>query len=271
MQQTRYSNNMNKKSVSQTLAIILIFVVAAFILLVFNSQLSDVFKGTADVETCRLSVLAQAVSKTVPIVGVDMAKSSTPLQCPRRLIKIYEDKVEVNGKKDRKYDFKKITDKEVNHVAAEELRNCWYMMAEGNKNVFEQSYFFSGGKYYTCLICSEIEFDEKLKGKTFEGLVDYLKSNKIPRGDDSYFDYLTKSQKELFLYLPYGQYYNPFGYGTTNKVAESKLSSDGKYLIYFLAMKPLWIWEKTRVYTSIYYIGLGKEDKLNEECSILVN
>lgn len=257
---------MNKKAMSpEMLVILLVFVIGAMILFLFSSALAGQLKEDADIETCRLSVLAQSQTKA-------FGKSVVPLDCPRRNLKIFENKVEINRKKSKKYDFKKLTEEEVNPILAEELRLCWHKMAEGNRNLFEQSFYFGSGSN-TCLICSEIEFDENQKGKYFEGLVEYLKSNKIPKGDITYFDYIIRSQRNLYLLwgrVPWTQY-TPWGYGTTDKISESKFDTNQKYSVYFLAFKPTWFEEKIEAFSSAYYIGLGKEDKLSVECAELVN
>ena len=256
---------MNKKAVSPELLVTLIVIIlAAITLFAFSGELTSLLKEDADIETCRLSVLAQAQTK---ILG----KSIVPLDCPRRTIKIYENKVEVNGKKSSKYSFKKLTENEVNRILAEELRLCWYKLIEGKRDVFESSFII--GADNTCLICSEIEFDDKLEGQIFSGLLGYLKSKEIPKGDLTYHDYLIRSQRELYLLwgnVPWTQY-TPWSYGTTNKVVEDKFNAQEKYTIYFLAFKPNWGEEFTKMFTSAYYIGLGKEYKFTDECTILMN
>ncbi len=246
---------------AEMMVILLAFVIVALILLTFSSELKDLFTEDADIETCRLSVLAQAQTKVA-------GKTIVPIDCPRRLVKIFNDKAEINNKRS-KYQYKQLTNEQVNEIAAEELRLCWYMMAEGKRDVFEQSYLFET-KFNTCLICSEIEFDESLKRSSYSGLLDYLKL-KIPKGDISYLDYLTKTQSDFYLgYIPWTQW-NPYFYGTSNKVTDTKIDSNQKYVIYFLAFKPAWLLQKTKAQTSAYYIGLGNEDKLSEECAILIN
>ncbi|MBI2656388.1 hypothetical protein HYX03_01460 [Candidatus Woesearchaeota archaeon] len=266
---------MNKKALSpeETVAILLIFIIGALILIKFGDSLVSQLKEDADIETCKLSVLAQAQTRKVPGIGFETPGTLTPLDCPRRNLKIFENKVEINGKTSKKYKFEKLSQNEVNRILAEELRLCWYKMAEGNRNIFEQSYFFELSPNI-CLICSEIEFDDKLKGKSFSGLLDYLKSKKIPKGDITYFEYLVRSQKNLYLLkgnLPWSQHFTPWGYGTTNRVDDDKLNTNEKYLIYFLAYKPDKFNQVIGAFTSAYYIGLGKEDKLTTECSQLVN
>ena len=257
---------MNKKAVMDTLAIILIFVIAAFILLVFADDLADLFKGTTDIEICRLSVLAQAKTRT--FLGVDSPKTIIPLECPRRILKVYENKVELNGKKTSEYDIKKLTADDVNHIVAEELRLCWWKMAEGKQNVFEESVLF--GTDRTCLICAEVNFDEKLKGKYYNGINEYLRTKQIPESKITYFQYLVRDQNHPAAGIPWSQY-TPLGSVQTGKIYESGFSSNEKYNIYFLAYKPPRALEFIGAYPSIYYIGLAKEEQIEKECDISVN
>lgn len=249
-----------------TLIAVLILILGAFILYTFAGNLRGVLKEDAEIETCKLSVLVQAQTKVT-------GKSVVPLDCPRRNLKIFEDKVEINGERSKKYSFKELTSEDLNYIIAEELRLCWYKMAEGNKNIFEQSTFF--GQDQTCLVCAEIGFDDKIMGKSYGGLVEYLKSHKMPKSGLNYFEYLIKAQEKNVPSLLYGDIpwtqYTPWGYGTTKKFSEDRINGNEKYSIYFLAFKPAWVEEKIRAYTSAYYIGLGKDDKIREECSILVN
>ena len=263
---------MDKKAVSiNVVVVLLIFVLGAMVLYSFAGKLGNIFKEDADTETCRLSILAQAQTRKIPVIGIDAPGTLMPLDCPRRNLKIFENKVEIDGKKSAKYDFKKLTNDEVNKIFAEELRLCWYMTGEGNRNIFETGYIF--GNYYTCLICAEIEFDKALKEKSYGGLVEYLKSMKIPRGETTYFDYLIRSQRDKnFLWgtVPYTQY-TPWGLGDTGKLSSESINSDGKYLAYFMIYKPSFFAHYTGAFTQAYYIGSGKEEKLKEECDALVN
>lgn len=253
---------------SDTLVILLIFVIGALVLLWFGYSFASELKEGADIEVCRLSVLAQSQFRKIPIIDVNTPKTVVSLDCPRRNIKISEDKVEMNGKKYSKYSVKKLSNDEINLIISEEMRKCWYKMSEGSKDVFEYSYWFVGDKI--CLICSEIEFDEKLKGKSFTGLLDYIKSKHIPKDQTKYFDYFIKSQQNRYpLYGLTWEDYNPWGYGNRKEVPEDKINSDQKYSIYFLAYKPGLL--ATPAISQAYYLGIGKESKLAEECEIVVN
>lgn len=262
---------MNKKAVSpEMMVILLVFVIGAMILLVTSYTIAGILKEDTDIETCRLSVLAQAQLRKVPVVGVSTPGTIVPLDCPSRRLKIFENKLDIDGKESKRYYFKKLSSDELNHIIAEELRLCWYQMVEGTKDIFEYDLISAQS---VCLICSEVEFDEKLKGNSYEGLLDYLKSRKIPKADVTYFNYLIRSQRNrYFLWgnVPWTQY-SPWGYGTTQRFSEDKFIASQKYYIYFLAHKPAFLSQISGAYTQAFYIGLGKEEKLKDECSILMN
>ena len=277
----------NKKGIGfYTLAVLLILLAILLIFLPFTSNLVGVLKKGGDVEACRLSVLAQSQIKLA-------GSSPVSLNCDRRQVKFYNNKIEINGKKDPKYDFKQLDSSVVNKAVAEELRMCWYMMGEGELNVFQQQLSeativgFTGEN--VCNICSEISFDKSVdRTKQFTGLVDYLKGNKIPNQDAYYFDYLIKSQRDKYLLwgiVPWTQY-TPWSWGTTDKISDSleedlkkyqetgtytEFNPDERYIVYFLAWKPSWLKEKLRSSTSAYYIGLASPGKVVSGCRMLVN
>ena len=277
----------NKKGIGfYTLAVLLILLAILLIFLPFTSTLVAMLKKGGDIEACRLSVLAQAQTK----LG---GSSPVSLKCDRRQVKFYNNKIEINGKKDPKYDFKQLDSSVVNKAVAEELRLCWYMMGEGELNVFQQQLSEATIVAFTgenvCNICSEISFDKSVdRTKQFTGLVDYLKGNKIPNQDAYYFDYLIKSQRNKYLLwgiVPWTQY-TPWSWGTTDKISDNleedlkkyqeagtytEFNPDERYIIYFLAWKPSWLKEKLHSSTSAYYIGLASPGKVVSGCRMLVN
>ncbi len=271
----------NKKGIGfYTLAVLLTLLAIILIMLPFTSNLIGVLKKGGDVEACRLSVLAQSQIKLV-------GSSPVSLKCDRRQVKFYNNKIEINGKKDPKYDFKQLDSSVVNKAVAEELRLCWYMMGEGELNVFQQHLIGAGDN--DCVVCSEVGFSNDVdKNKKFTGLVDYLKGNKIPGENIYYYDYLIKSQRNLYLLwgtVPWTQY-TPWGWGTTDKITENEgenlnnyQASAGAtdfqpgetYIVYFLAYKASWYREKIKYDTSAYYIGLASPGKVVSGCRRLVN
>ncbi len=262
---------MNKKAdlSIKTIVTLVILLLSAATATIFAVNISRELKADSDTEVCRLSVLAQAQTRKVTFTEVSAPKTIIPLECPRRIIKIFENKVEVNGKESKKYSFKKISEDDLNYVLSEELRLCWYKLLEGNKDLFEDSLIFSVTDK-TCLICSEIEFDNKLKGQSFPGILDYIKSKDVPKGDITYFNYLIRSQKNIYpLYGMKWDMYNPLGYGSSDKLPyDGVIHADDKYSIYFLAAKPAWLLSGL---SHSYYMGIGKDDKIAKECENTIN
>ncbi|MBI2652899.1 hypothetical protein HYX00_05520 [Candidatus Woesearchaeota archaeon] len=262
---------MDKRAMSDVMIVLIIFIVGALVLITFGYSIANQLKEDSDSEICRLSVLAQSQFRKVPGIDISLPKTVIPLDCPRRRLKISENKVLINGKKSDKYNFKKLTQDEVNHILAEELRMCWNKMGEGKLDVFEYSWFVDLKSI--CVVCSELEFDDKLKpkGQSYEGLLDYLKTKKMPKSEIKYSDYLVRTQASRYhLGIPYTQY-NPWNYGSTDKIYEDKLLTSEKYSIYFLAWKSDVLNKAIGAYTPAYFIGLGKEDKLSIDCQQIVN
>ena len=132
------------------LATIILVLVVAFILLNWAGTFASILKKGSDIEVCRLSVLAQAQTKL-------LGQTPVSLKCSRRQVKLFNDKIEINGKKESKYEFKEVDDNIVNKLIAEELRLCWYMMGEGEINVFRQNIIVNTDT--VCVVCAEISFD----------------------------------------------------------------------------------------------------------------
>src|SRR3989338_5222821 len=220
----------SKKGLTWSTFGILVLLAATFLLLwAFAGNFVGILKEGGDVEACRLSVLAQA--QTNKLVGT----SPVPFQCNRRQVKLYNNKIEINGQKDTKYDFKELNSNIVNKLVAEELRLCWYALGEGELSVFEQDLIDPGIITFTgesvCDICAEISFDKSVDStKQFTGLLDYLKSTKVPDGSYYYFDYLIKSQKDKYIFgiVPW-THYTPWSWGTTDQVSENLEENLKKY------------------------------------------
>lgn len=241
----------------------LVILILALVIMLFMGPLSSTIAGTlkrsADVEKCRISVSSHSTS---------IGKFVIPLKCPRRQLTFYDNKVEVNGKMMRKYDFDKLDEKTVNKVIAEELRLCWYKMGEGEINVFAPDFSTSSD---VCVICTEINFDKSVKSSTsFKGLFQYL-DKEMPSSKMSYKDYITKSQEKYKLnyLLPWTQYYSP---ASSNMVPPDISFDPSKgYVIYFLGFNPSMLSELVVRFNFINLIGVDTSDKLETVCGSLQN
>ncbi len=254
-----------RKADIKLLGVVILALIVFFILIGYT----DIFAGTirkgSDVEICRLSVLAQAKTKFI-------GSSPIKLECPRRQVKFFNNGVEINGRKDPKYEFRELSNDAVNKAVAEEMRLCWYMMGEGKFNVFEQNPL--AGSEKVCTICSEMEFDSSVDKKTeFGGFLDYIKGTKMPGADIYYYDYLVKSQGKFFE-LVFLKYFTSSG-GTTNKIGVDKFEPARDYITYFYAFKPPAADELLEYLGgpshNLYFIGINTPQNVVADCKTLVN
>ena len=241
----------------------LVILILALLILLFMGPLSGTIAATlnrgADVEKCRLSVLSHSTSS---------GKFLVPLKCPRRQLTFYDNKVNVNGKMMKKYDFDKLDNEIVNKIIAEELRLCWYKMGVGDINVFMPDFAASKN---VCVVCTEINFDKSVKSSTsFKGLFQYLDKD-MPSSKISYKDYITKSQEKYKLnyLLPWTQYYSP---ASSNMVPpDISFNPSKEYAIYFLGFNPSMLSELVVRFNFINLIGVDTPDKLETICGSLQN
>lgn len=261
----------SKKGILSEQTVLLVILVAAALVL-FSGAIAFVnfFKSSSDLEACRLSVLAHEQLKFV-------GKSPISLDCPRREVEFFSNKVEIDGKKSKEYSFNEINEDVVNRVAADELASCWYKIGEGKVDVFDQE--FIADKNHICLVCAEISFKDKVKDSTFSNLDNFLKKNTMQSSGITYHNYLTEGQRDKYINLgvvdinlPWTQYLGGWRDASTNLVKEDQsFNTKERYVIYFLAFKPDWINVKLAAFTPAYYVGLGKTSKLSRECNLLVN
>jgi len=268
-----------KRAVAMPFLVILIL---GLIILLFMgpliSTINSTLKRSSDVEKCRISAVSQSTFK---VAGASIVS----LKCPRRYLTFFDNRVVVNGKMMRKYEFDKLDDKTVNKVIAEELRLCWYKMGEGEYDVFKQN-MMDGEN--VCVVCTEIDFDKGVEQSSFSGLTVYL-NHEMPNSNMAYLTYLVKSQRNMYVQLPRGiqvpwtQVISSWlrKKGTTNLIQkgfdpkeeskEAPFEKSKRYVVYFLGFKPGKFNDIVSAYDSAYYIGLGEPDKLENECARLQN
>ncbi len=199
---------MNTKAMSEkTLITVLIFIVAFLVIGFIAVKIFDIMTSKGDTESCRLSVLA--ASQTT-IAG----KTSIELQCPRKNIVVYPEYYTVDGNK-RKYSSEEYTEN-VKRVFAEEMRECWYKMGEGDVKVFEDKLLDNEN---VCLICNHIEFQNP-SDPEITAFQDYLENTKIPASlnsltDTTYYDYIHRdiNQKIISKDTTISNFLNFFGIG----------------------------------------------------------
>ncbi len=155
---------MNKKAMSEkTLITVLIFIVAFLVVGFIGLKIIDVLTSKGDTESCRLSVLI-----------ADKSPLDVTLSCSRNQIVLYPDYYTINGDKE-KYSSTDYTEN-VKKVFAEEMRQCWYKLGEGELDPFTASLMTLD---QVCFICSHISF-ENAPVTEIGNLHEFLQDTKIP-------------------------------------------------------------------------------------------
>jgi hypothetical protein len=179
---------MNKKGLEyETLAIIIIILLSAAILIFFFTNFSSLFTQNVDRGTCRASVELRSAK-----IVSEATKIAIPLRCQSQYICLtmggtcpegYKTKITVKNEDDIKYEI------------ASAMYDCWWQLGEGKLDFFGTQVWkeFGLGKVQSsCMICSEIAFDEKVKAKYPEvDLPSYLQTAVIPQTNISYAEYFT--------------------------------------------------------------------------------
>lgn len=183
-----------KKASMAGLAGIILVLAVFIILIIYFIKASGTMSGNADRDTCRMSVLANAIGKEVFVSG-----SVFQPECKTYNIRFYNDHVEKNGKTIEVYDsrkkenvkkFSSLTEDIIYRVVAEEYRWCWYQFLEGQKSIYKWSFW--GSTSSTCFICAEISFADDIdRPPHTTHFVGFLLKNNMPKTNMTYLDYLT--------------------------------------------------------------------------------
>jgi hypothetical protein len=186
---------MKKALVSSTLIITIILILSFAVTAYAVGKVVGVIPKTIDAETCRSSVNARDLANKAWLPGqVAVSQDKIPLLC-----KTQNKCLTMGGKCSAGYEkIPVISDEEIKKEIANSMYDCWSMLGEGKKDFLGswQSGFF--GRLH-CVICSEIEFDDKIKSKfqTIDGLYQYMYENPIPGKDMTYMQYLSNNPNVL--------------------------------------------------------------------------
>jgi hypothetical protein len=158
---------MKKGVIRDWLIIIIILIISAAILIYFVTRMMQ--SGMDKREVCRQSVVLRSKS----IMGIEPGRV-LPLNCETQVYKI-----------------KTMEENKIKKNIADALYDCWYMMGEGKLDFLSET----DGKN-ACVICGIIKFDEDLRGKKIDGIVDYLINTKIPGKNITYMEYFLEGNRE---------------------------------------------------------------------------
>ncbi|PIN79541.1 hypothetical protein COV16_03610 [Candidatus Woesearchaeota archaeon CG10_big_fil_rev_8_21_14_0_10_34_8] len=221
----------NKKGVDlrNTVILIIIFIIAAFLLTQFTSQISSWITGKSSVETCRVSVIGAAQLGEGTIAGT--IADNWEIECPPREVEIYDDYYTVDDTKSRYQsdDY----EENVKKVFADQMAECWYKMGEGEIDAYDDSFFI--GTDSVCFYCSHIQFDDA-PVYSINGLTDYLKKENMVSGlqgqtDLTYYNYIYRnydfwwSEDYDNIYIYQDDIYTDFEYSIVFRAASIKFES----------------------------------------------
>jgi len=178
--------------------IILLFSAAMIFIFIEKARLSEV----SGKQACRQSVelRSEKIAKGLSAAGI----TEVPLNCKTEPIKIST-----------------TNDEEIKETIANAMQECWWMLGEG-----QLVFFTDTDKVAHCLICSTIEFDEKVQKKipTIE-IGNYLSTTIVPGKNITYLEYLSGG-----LEVPKNQQSIDFTLSTSKKYAVLFLTGKGTNL-----------------------------------------
>lgn len=230
-----------EKITVKMLAILVIVLILAF----FSARVFDWMTSKGDVESCRLSVVASG-----KISDVSMGVSTLDLECSRKTVVLSPEYYTVDdSEKDYVSEDEEDYATNVKQVFAEEMRECWYKMGEGEVDPFASSYLTFDA---VCVVCSQIHFENPLTTNV-GNLYNYLKETNIPlsvqiQNPITYHDYLYKEMN--YAYQDPNEILSFFGISsgtpiTTNiwvLVADAlntdPLTTSNDYTIFFVSFIP---------------------------------
>jgi|GEM_PF-6535464 len=221
------NNKKSKKGNSSLEMLGILIIIVAFLLVIIPliSKTIDSSKGmVSGREACKSSVQTHYLTT---VKEGPLSVSFSDINCKRRTVVVFDDHIEVNGKKssfwdpiEKKYVNSFNLDGEVlNSIFAYELSGCWYQYWGGTLNFLreeQKSVTFSDKNL--CGICSEIYFDESVRTRA--------------KNDNAFAEQLTNG-KPLFFYAPkQGSLSVWNSFLTTNNVSKDFASKDISYYDY---------------------------------------
>jgi len=200
---------MNKRGIETAYLIgILILIVSAAILYYVIKVMP--YTKIVSREACRLSVVARS-NKLLKGIGTVTPNELVPLNCKTEEIKI-----------------KTANPIEIEKEIANAMYDCWWQLGEGKKKFWTDSLWKQlgipklGRIKSSCVICSVIKFDERIKNKALTlDMVSYLQQAKVPDKNMTYLEYFTETENAK---LPAGL------------EVEEKLTTKDDYVIIFMGI-----------------------------------
>lgn len=146
----------NKKGLEREMLVFLILAIVGFAIIIWYIYVIKPY-SMFDKKVCETSI----ETRTIPVVGM-IEKATTPLNCRTEQVKI-----------DKSYK----TEEQIKKEIADEMLDCWNMVGRGERNFMPQGFWTEG----YCLICSNIQFDSKIKQEfpVIAGILSYMNATKM--------------------------------------------------------------------------------------------
>jgi len=259
---------MMKKAQIETVIVLIIACSIAIFLFFQGEAIVNYATKEGYTQLCKLSVEKAYRSK---LGKLPKGFVGNMLDCPRRYVTFYKDKIEARIVEDKvKLDpkYKELNEAAIKRGIAEEAVRCWDMMGKGALIPFDQNLMTDGGS--GCIICSIIDFDEdipqELQNKKITQFMNFLKKeNKI--GTKIKYSDLLKGPK-------YAKVAEPFSFYHLKKVRDKDaLSNDSVgeidtsknyYVVYtgFIPSAVKWdLWAGIKSDLDFYFgINLGQSE-----------
>jgi len=212
----------NRKGLLQsTIAIIIVILLSTAILIGFLYNFTNLFTSQVDRGTCRASVELRGAS--IPsAIATQIEKTSIPLRCKTNYYCL-----SMGGTCPEGYTKIKVSStQDIQREVAYYMYDCWWTLGEGKIDFFSEAWYKNlfgvGSPQSSCIICSNIVFDDEVKKKIKEiDMAPYLASAVVPKTNVSYLAYFADKTDVKY----------------DSGVQAEKLSTDKKYSILFFGLK----------------------------------
>ncbi len=171
---------------------LLVLIIIVLFLAFFSARVFEFMTSKGDIESCRLSVVASG-----KISDVSMGISTLDLECPRKNIVFSPDSYTIDeGERDYASENEEDYSDNVKQVFADEMRECWYKMGEGEVDLFSNV----AGTSTQCIVCSTLSFENPPE-TDIGNLMTYIQETTIPvsvqtQEQITYYDYLYREAGE---------------------------------------------------------------------------
>jgi len=218
---------------------VIVMIIACAITIFLFAQGVDVGSWITKEKHTRLCTLSIETAYRSKLGKLPKGFVSNRLECPRRYVTFYKDKIEakiVEDKVELDPKYKELNEEIIKRGIAEETVGCWDMVGRGRYNPFDVGVITDSDS--ACIMCSIISFDEDVQ-KTFQNKKitgfneEYLKNNHLLHNKKiKYHDFLQvplyAKERETYFYFKLKKVGDQFALDSVGEIDPTKTY----YLIY---------------------------------------